>query len=118
MESRVGTPRSVGSHPHGELGGSVGRGDGNIQVVANLELLRLQREGVFRTLPPRHCVSDVLHPGIKNPPGDGDVEQDNREAVHSLLFCHLADTFILLRFVIFEENLGVRGMLRKDARYR
>ena len=66
MEIKVSLPRSVGSHTHGHRRCSIGGGNGDVQVVSDLEPLGLQGEGVIWTLPPRHRVADVLHPGIRN----------------------------------------------------
>lgn len=49
--------------PHAGKGwGSVGRRDSYIQVISNLEALRLQRHGVIRALPARHCTANILQP--------------------------------------------------------
>lgn len=49
--------------PHAGKGwGSVGRRDSYIQVISNLEALRLQRHGVICALPARHCTANILQP--------------------------------------------------------
>lgn len=50
--------------PHACVDGwrSVGWCDGNVQVVSNLETLRLQRHGVVHALPSRHSVADLFQP--------------------------------------------------------
>lgn len=50
------------SHACAEGWGSVRRRDGDIQIVSNIEALRLQRHGVIRTLPARHGTADVFQP--------------------------------------------------------
>lgn len=44
--------------------GSVGWCDGDVQVVANLETLRLQRHGIIGALPAGYGAADVLQPEV------------------------------------------------------
>lgn len=65
---RVGLSMHVGmcassEGPHAGKGwGSVGWRDSYIQVISNLEALRLQRHGVIRALPAGHCAANILQP--------------------------------------------------------
>lgn len=40
--------------------GSVGWCNGNVQIVSNLEALRLQRQGIIRTFPAGHSTANVF----------------------------------------------------------
>lgn len=54
-----------GSHACAEGWGSIGWRYSDVQVVSDLEALRLQREGVFRALPTRHRAANIFQPGKK-----------------------------------------------------
>lgn len=45
--------------------GPVGWCDGYVQIVSDLEALRLQRHGVIRALPAGYSVADILQPAKK-----------------------------------------------------
>lgn len=53
------------SHACAEGWGSIGWRYSDVQVVSDLEALRLQREGVFRALPTRHRAANIFQPGKK-----------------------------------------------------
>lgn len=53
---------SEGPHACAERRGSVGRRDGDVQIVPDLESLRLQGHGVVGALPAGHSAADVLEP--------------------------------------------------------
>lgn len=54
---------SEGPHACVQGRGSVRWCDSYVQIVSNLEALRLQRHGVIRTLPARYSVADIFQPG-------------------------------------------------------
>lgn len=54
-----------GSHACAKGWSSIRRRYSNVQVVSDLEALRLQREGVFRALPARHSAANILQPEKK-----------------------------------------------------
>lgn len=53
---------SEGPHACAEGWSSVGGRDGDVQIVSDLEALRLQRHGVVRALPAGHSAADLFQP--------------------------------------------------------
>lgn len=55
-------PHSEGPHACTKGRRSVGWRDGDVQIVSDLEALRLQRQGVVCALPAGHSTADIFQP--------------------------------------------------------